>query len=128
MPELRHRVSCLELLEGYLDTEGVAYTIDEHPPRYTAQELAQVEHVSGRLIAKAVMVAADGTPVMVVMPGVAKVDLGAVRKALGADEIRLAAEEEFDHLFIDCEVGAIHRSGISTACLCARTRRWHVTR
>ncbi len=105
--ELRHRVSCLELLEGYLDTEGVAYTIDEHPPRYTAQELAQVEHVSGRLIAKAVMVVADGNPVMVVVPGVAKVDLGAVRKALGAQEVRLAIEEEFGHLFPGCEVGAM---------------------
>ena len=104
--ELRHRVSCLDLLEGYLDTEGVAYTIDEHPPRYTAQELAQVEHVSGRLIAKAVMTLADGNPVMVVVPGVAKVDLGAVRKALGAQEIRLALEEEFGHLFPDCEIGA----------------------
>jgi Ala-tRNA(Pro) deacylase len=105
--ELRHRVSCLELLEGYLNTEGVAYTIDEHPPRYTAQELAQVEHVSGRLIAKAVMTLADGHPVMVVVPGVAKVDLGAVRKALGAQEVRLAVEEEFGHLFPDCEIGAM---------------------
>ena len=105
--ELRHRVSCLELLEGYLDTEGVAYTIDEHPPRYTAQELAQFEHVSGRLIAKAVMVVADGNPVMVVVPGVAKVDLGAVRKALGAEEVRLAVEEEFGRLFPGCEVGAM---------------------
>ena len=105
--ELRHRVSCLELLEGYLDTEGVACTIDEHPPRYTAQELAQVEHVSGRLIAKSVMVVADGNPVMVVVPGVAKVDLGAVRKALGAEEVRLAVEEEFGRLFPDCEAGAM---------------------
>jgi len=105
--QLKHRVSCLELLEGYLNTEGVAYTIDEHPPRYTAQELARVEHVSGRLIAKAVMVVADGNPVMVVVPGVAKVDPGAVRKALGAEEVRLAVEEEFGRLFPDCEVGAM---------------------
>ncbi len=105
--ELRHRVSCLELLEGYLDTEGVAYTIDEHPPRYTAQELAQVEHVSGRLIAKPIMVVADGNPVMVVVQGVAKVELGAVRKALGAEEVRLAVEEEFGHLFPGCEIGAM---------------------
>ncbi len=83
----------------------------QHPPRYTAQELAQVEHVSGRLIAKAVIVVADSNPVMVVVPGVAKIDLGAVRKALGADEIRLAVEEEFGHLFPDCEVGAISPFG-----------------
>jgi Ala-tRNA(Pro) deacylase len=107
LPELKHRVSCLEHLEEYLGGEGVAYTIDEHPPRYTAQELTQVEHVPSRLIAKAVMAVADGNPVMVVVPGVAKVDLSAVRKALGAEEVRLAVEKELGHLFPDCEVGAM---------------------
>jgi Ala-tRNA(Pro) deacylase len=100
-------VPCLEHLEQYLGKEGVAYTVTEHPARYTAQELAQIEHVSGRLIAKVVMVVADRKPVMVVVPGVAKVDLGAVRKALGAEEVRLAIEAEFAHLFPDCEVGAM---------------------
>ena len=105
--QLRHRVSCLEHLEEYLTGEDVAYTIDEHPPCYTAQELAQVEHISGRLIAKAVMIVADNNPVMVVVPGVAKVDLAAVRRALGVEEARLAVENEFGHLFPDCEVGAM---------------------
>ena len=105
--QLRHRVTCEEHLEEYLVGERVAYTIDDHPARYTAQELAQVEHVPGRLIAKAVMVVADGNPVMVVVPGVSKVDLAAVRKALGAKEVRLALEQEFGHLFPDCEIGAM---------------------
>src|SRR6516164_10408165 len=105
--ELGHKVSCREHLEEYLAGEGVAYTIDEHSPRYTAQELAQVEHVPGRLIAKGVMIVADDNPVMVVVPGVSKVDLVAVRKALGAKEVRLALEQEFGHLFPDCEIGAM---------------------
>ena len=105
--ELRHRVSCLEHLKEYLAGEGIAYTIDEHPARYTAQELAQIEHVSGRLIAKGVMIVADDNPAMVVVPGVSMVDLAAVRKALGAEEVRLAAEQEFGHLFPDCEIGAM---------------------
>jgi len=105
--QLKHRVTCEEHLEEYLTGERVAYTIDDHPARYTAQELAQVEHVPGRLIAKAVMVVADGNPVMVVVPGVSKVDLAAVRKALGAKEVRLALEQEFGHLFPDCEIGAM---------------------
>jgi Ala-tRNA(Pro) deacylase len=53
------------------------------------------------------MIVADDNPVMVVVPGVTKVDLGAVRRALGAEEVRLAAEEEFGHLFPDCEIGAM---------------------
>lgn len=50
--ELGHPIPCLEHLTEYLGREGVAYTVTEHPARYTAQELAQVEHISGRLIAK----------------------------------------------------------------------------
>jgi len=105
--ELMLAVPCFEHLKQYLRKEGVAYTVTEHPARYTAQELAQVEHVSGRLIAKVVVVVADGKPIMIVVPGVAKVNLGAVRKTLGAEEARLAVEEEFGMLFPDCEVGAM---------------------
>jgi len=104
---LTHPVSCLEHLKAYLGGGGVAYTVDEHPARYTAQELAQIEHVSGRLIAKVVILIADGKPVMVTVPGVAKVNFAAVQKALGAQEVRLALENEFEHLFPDCEVGAM---------------------
>ncbi len=100
-------VSCLEHLKEYLGKEQVAYTTTEHPPRYTAQELAQIEHVSGRLIAKVVMLLADGKPVMTVVPGIVKVDLDAVRRALGAEDVRLVVEQEFGHLFPDSEVGAM---------------------
>ena len=100
-------ISSFERLTKYLCSKQVAYTLDEHPARYTAQELAEVEHVPGRMIAKVVMLLADMKPVMVVVPAVAKVDLGAVRKALGAEDVRLALEEEFGHLFPDSEVGAM---------------------
>lgn len=124
----RHRVSCLELLEGYLDTEGVAYTIDEHPPRYTAQELAQVEHVSGRLIAKAVMVVAGGTPVMVVVPGVAKVTSARSGRRWEPTRFVWRSRRSSVTCFPIPRLGPYHRSGISTACLCSWTRRWRVTR
>ncbi len=107
MERTLYPVSCFEHLKEYLGKEQVAYTITEHPPRYTAQELAQIEHVSGRLIAKVVMLLADAKPVMVVVPGIVKVDLGAVRRALGAEDVRLALEEEFGHMFPDCEIGAM---------------------
>jgi Ala-tRNA(Pro) deacylase len=99
--------SCLEHLEEYLTGEKVAHQVGRHPVRYTAQELAQVEHVSGRLIAKVVMVLADAKLLMVVVPATAKVNLAWVREAIGAREIRLAREEEFSHVFPDCEVGAM---------------------
>lgn len=99
--------SCLEHLKEYLAREGVAYQITHHPARYTAQELAQVEHIPGRLVAKVVMVLADEKLLMVVVPATAKVVLPWVREAFGAQQVRLAREEEFGHMFPDCEVGAM---------------------
>jgi Ala-tRNA(Pro) deacylase len=99
--------SCLERLKEYLGREKVAYQVTRHPARYTAQERAQVEHVSGRLIAKVVMVFADEKLLVVVVPETAKVNLSWVREASGARETRLAPEEEFSHVFPDCKVGAM---------------------
>ncbi len=99
--------SCLDHLKQYLGKAGVAYALTEHPVRYTAEELAQGEHVSGRLVAKVVVLVADGKPVMTVVPGVTKVDVKAVRKALQARDVRLAQEDEFPAMFPDCEVGAM---------------------
>ena len=100
-------VPCLERLKQYLSNAQVAYTVTEHPASYTAQELAQIEHISGRLIAKVVMLVADGKPVMVVVPGVMKLDLRAIRKTLETHDVRLTLEGELAHLFPDCEVGAM---------------------
>jgi Ala-tRNA(Pro) deacylase len=105
--ELTLPVPCLERLKQYLRTAGVAYTLTEHPTRYTAEELAQVEHVSGRLIAKVVMLVADGRPIMTVIPGAMKLDVTAVRETLGARDVRLAREDEFAAMFPDCELGAM---------------------
>lgn len=91
----------------YLSGERVAFEVSHHPPRYTAQEVAQVEHIPGRLVAKVVMVVADGGPVMAVVPATARVSLPLLRDVLGAREVRLAQESEFDHVFPDCEVGAM---------------------
>lgn len=101
------RRPCLERLTEYLAAQGVAFEVSHHPPRYTAQELAQVGHVPGRLVAKVVMLVADGRLVMVVVPATLRVNLALARDALGVSHVRLAQEEEFAHVFSDCEVGAM---------------------
>ena len=98
---------CLERLKEYLTVQRVAFEVERHPLRYTAHELAQVEHIPGRLVAKVVMVLADEKLVMVVVPAPMKVSLPLVRDALGATHARLAREDEFSHVFPDCEVGAM---------------------
>jgi len=78
-----------------------------HPSAYTAQQMAAREHVSGRRVAKVVAALADGRPVELILPATRRVDLERVRQALGAEEARLASEEEMAKVFTDCEVGAI---------------------
>lgn len=90
----------------YLQAEGVAFAEQEHERRVPAQRVAQSEHVSGWLVAKPVLLWADGEMLMVVVPAATRVDLDKVRRALGAERVRLAEEEEFVDRFPDCEPGA----------------------
>ncbi|HXX37859.1 MAG TPA: YbaK/EbsC family protein [bacterium] len=98
---------CLERLQEYLGRAGVAYEVTHHPPRNTAQGLAQVEHIPGRFVAKVVMVFADAQLLMIVAPATSHVDLTWVREATGALRVRLAQEYEFCNYFPDCEIGAM---------------------
>jgi Ala-tRNA(Pro) deacylase len=86
---------------------GIPFEELQHPAVYTAQEVAQREHVSGRRVAKVVVVMADGRPVELILPASRHVDLERVREVLNANAVRLATEEEMAHVFTECEVGAI---------------------
>jgi Ala-tRNA(Pro) deacylase len=90
-----------------LDRQGVAYQELHHSDAFTAQEVARKEHVSGHRVAKVVCVLADGQPFELVLPASRRVCLDRVREVLGAQEVRLASEEELGRCFPDCEIGAI---------------------
>ena len=98
---------CIDRLETLLRQESVPFQVQHHPLAYTAQQLAAAEHVPGKMIAKVVMVYADGQPAMLVMPAPAHVNLMRAAVALKVREVRLAREEEFAREFPDCEVGAM---------------------
>lgn len=97
----------LQRLKEYLDEEKVKYVIITHSPATTAQEIAAAAHISGKEMAKTVMMKVDGEMVMVVLPASAKVDLGRLLDATGSDAVELAQEREFKHLFPGCELGAM---------------------
>jgi len=90
-----------------LNQHGIAFQELEHPEAFTAQQVAQREHVSGHCVAKVVCVMADGRPVEVVLPASRRLQLDRVRHSLGAHEVRLATEDELQQYFTECEVGAI---------------------
>jgi Ala-tRNA(Pro) deacylase len=90
-----------------LELRGIPFEEMHHPEVYTAQEVAQREHVSGHRVAKVVVVMADGRPVELILPASRHANLDRVRTVLHAHEIRLATEAEMERYFTDCEVGAI---------------------
>src|SRR5262249_51454655 len=72
-----------------LEQQGIAFEERHHPDSFTAQEVAQNEHVSGHRVAKVVCVLADGQPVELVLPASRRVVLDWVRDLLRARECRL---------------------------------------
>src|SRR5574341_670347 len=100
-------MTCRERLERYFRENGVKYEVQSHPEVYTAQEVAAVEHIPGRSMAKVVMAMVDGTLTALVLPAPSRVDIPKVKAALGAKDARLAREQEFSTVFPDCEVGAM---------------------
>ena len=89
-----------------LDKSAVRYEITEHPPTFTAQQMAAAEHEPGKYVAKPVIVKADGKYMMCVLSACYKIDLGALKNQLGAKSIELAREKEIGKIFDDCELGA----------------------
>jgi Ala-tRNA(Pro) deacylase len=90
-----------------LELRGIPFEELHHPEVYTAQEVAQREHISGHRVAKVVVVMADGRPVELILPASRRVNLDRVRTVLQAREVRLASEAELERHFTECEVGAI---------------------
>ena len=94
-------------LQSYLDDMGVNYRVSHHPTAYTAQMLAEAEHVPGRKVIKPVVVQADGEFVMCALPACYRVDLGELKDQLQASEVCLVDEPKLSELFPDCEPGAV---------------------
>jgi Ala-tRNA(Pro) deacylase len=95
-------------ISEYLDSHHVSYQSCRHSPAYTAQGIAQAQHVSGKKMAKVVMVVADIRKlVMAVVPASYRVDLNKLGQLLKTEWIRLATEEEFRDVFPECELGAM---------------------
>src|SRR5947208_3213735 len=100
-------MQCQEKLEQYLRQEQVPYQIQHHPVAFTAQQIAESEHISGRKVVKSVVVLADHKLILLALPASRRVDLEKVRVQLGVRDARLAHEDEFEAAFPDCEVGSM---------------------
>ena len=93
-------------VKEFLERTSAKYEVTEHHPVFTAQRIAQAEHIHGMNVAKPVVVTADGRYYMCVLPACCRIDMEVLRGLIGADEIELTDEFEMAKLFADCEVGA----------------------
>ena len=93
-------------VQRYLNDCGVEYEVVEHARTMTSSRTAEVGHVSGDRLAKAVVLRSEGGYTMAVLPASCHLRLGEIQDYL-ARPVGLATEKEVGQLFDDCELGAI---------------------
>lgn len=93
-------------LKDFLDNHHVKYQSINHSPGFTAQEIAASAHISGKQMAKTVIIKIGNKLAMVVVPANEHINFAALKEMTGltAD---LAKESEFKGKFPECEVGAM---------------------
>lgn len=94
-------------LKDFLDSHHVKYAAMTHSPAFTAQEIAAAAHVSGKQIAKTVIVKVDNELAMVVLSAHDHINFATLKEVTGAASVDLATEAEFKTKFPECEVGAM---------------------
>ena len=94
-------------LKDFLDSNNIKYVTISHSPAYTAQQVAASSHISGKEVAKTVMVKIDNEIAMAVLPASCKVNMELLKGTIKADKIELASEHEFKDLFPGCDCGAM---------------------
>jgi Ala-tRNA(Pro) deacylase len=97
----------LNRLTDFLDNYNIKYVVISHSQAYTAQGIAALAHIPGKELAKTVVVKIDGTLAMAVVPASYQMDLVLLKAAIGAKEVGLALESDFNNRFPDCETGAM---------------------
>ena len=97
----------VKTLKEFLDREKIKYVSIVHSTAYTAQEVAASAHITGKELAKTIIVELDGKMAMAVLPANRKIVLQDLREVTGSEEVKFASEEEFKKQFPDCETGAM---------------------
>ncbi len=98
-------------LKTFLQQSGIPYTAKQHPVAYTAQEIAAAQHVSGKQLAKCVLVLTDRGPFLAVLPAVQLIDLAKLKALLRAKRVGIGREADIKKAFPDVEVGAMSAFG-----------------
>ena len=88
----------------FLTDHQVAFESVPHAPAFSAHKLAKYLRISGRHVAKAVLLYGAEGFMLAILPATHKVDVKLLEDELGGP-IRLATEQEIAWMFRDCEWG-----------------------
>ena len=93
----------------FLTKQNIVFDLLPHRDTYDAQRMAATLHVSGREVAKTVLLRADSgyTYVVAVLPANKAIDFELVAEILGGAKVELASEIEIGEHCPDCEFGAL---------------------
>ena len=98
----------IEMVASYLEQNGVAHEVVEHPTRYSAAADARAAGIEPDDAAKTILLRDDDGYRVAVIPASQRLDLHKLRDLLGAgSSLRLAAEHEIAADFGSFEVGAV---------------------
>ena len=97
----------VEKLKKFLDKNDVKYVSIKHSRAFTSQEIAASAHVSGKELAKTVVIKIDDKMAMAVLPASYQIDFESLQALFGTNKVKLANEYEFEDRFPDCELGAM---------------------
>lgn len=95
-----------ETIHRYLREHALPYEHLPHRRAVGAQRLAATEHVSGRRIAKPVVVRLDGKLALAVVNAAERLDLDRLQAVADASRAELVPEDAFADQFAPCEAGA----------------------
>jgi Ala-tRNA(Pro) deacylase len=98
----------IDMVASYLEQQGVAHEVVEHPTRYSAAADARAAGLDPDDAAKTILLRDDDGYRLAVIPASQRLDLHKLRDLLGAgSSLRLAAENEIAADFDSFEVGAV---------------------
>ena len=80
-------------VKKYLDDKGIDYEELAHKTVFTAYDAAQTLKKELKEIAKTILIEADKTHVLVVLPADKKIDMAKLKKALGAKSVKIPDEK-----------------------------------
>jgi len=98
--------SVLDQLKSKLDSLNIPYSLTSHQPVHTSEEAARVRGASLATGAKALVMIADKSPILVVVSAATKVDTKALKQLHHIHDLRLASPEEVEQT-IGVKIGAV---------------------